>query len=132
VGVYRVEPYAVAADVYAVAPHVGRGGWTWYTGSSGWMLRVALESVLGLRVEEGRRLVLRPCVPDDWPGFRIDYRVPGTGSHYAVAVRNRSGCAARVVAVRADGAALEPVAGAAVVPLAADGARHEVEVELGS
>src|SRR5262249_11805834 len=62
---YRVEPYVIAADVYGVDPHVGRGGWTWYTGSAGWMLRIAVESLLGFRIEgdEGR---LRPCVPSDW------------------------------------------------------------------
>ena len=69
---YQVEPYVVAADVYGAPPHVGRGGWTWYTGSSGWMLRVALESVLGLRTEGGETLVVAPCVPDDWPGYRLD------------------------------------------------------------
>jgi cyclic beta-1,2-glucan synthetase len=132
VATYRVEPYVVAADVYAVPPHVGRGGWTWYTGSSGWMLRVALESVLGLRVEEGRRLRLRPCVPDAWPGFRIEYRAPGDGTRYAISVGNPRGCNARVVRVRVDGDELAPEDGAAVWPLARDGARHEVEIELGS
>jgi cyclic beta-1,2-glucan synthetase len=132
VAVYQVEPYVVAADVYAVPPHVGRGGWTWYTGSSGWLLRVALESVLGLRVEDGARLVLRPCVPDAWPGYRVDYRVPGHGTRYAIRVRSPGGCSARVVRVRLDGAELAPVDGAAVWPIARDGARHEVAVELGA
>jgi cyclic beta-1,2-glucan synthetase len=131
VAVYQVEPYVVVADVYAVPPHVGRGGWTWYTGSSGWLLRVALESVLGLRLEEGRRLVLRPCVPDAWPGFRIEYRVPGAATRYAIQVRNPNGCSASVVAVRVDGRPLAPVDGAAAWPIARDGAAHEVEVELG-
>jgi cyclic beta-1,2-glucan synthetase len=132
VATYQVEPYVVAADVYAVSPHVGRGGWTWYTGSSGWMLRVALESVLGLRVEEGRRMRLRPCVPDTWPGFRLEYRAPGDGTRYAISVRSPGRCSARVVAVRLDGAPLALEEGAAVWPLARDGARHEVEVELGA
>jgi cellobiose phosphorylase len=70
---YRVEPYVVAADVYAVPPHDGRGGWTWYTGSAGWMYRLLLESLLGLQ-RRGDRLRLAPCVPEDWPGYRIDYR----------------------------------------------------------
>jgi cyclic beta-1,2-glucan synthetase len=131
VAVYRVEPYVVAADVYAVAPHIGRGGWTWYTGSSGWMLRVALESLLGLRMEEGRRLVLRPCVPDRWPGFRIDYRLPGSGTRYAIRVRNPSRRSARVVRVRLDGRGLAPQDGAAVWPLVSDGADHDVEIDLG-
>jgi len=132
VEVYQVEPYVVVADLYAVAPHVGRGGWTWYTGSSGWMLRVALESLLGLRMEDGERLVLRPCVPDAWPAYRIEYRVPACGTRYAFQVRNPSGCSARVVAVRLDGVPLVPMEGAAVVRITHDGGRHEVVVELGA
>jgi cyclic beta-1,2-glucan synthetase len=132
VEVYEVEPYVVAADVYAVPPHVGRGGWTWYTGSSGWLLRVGLESILGLRTEGGVRLVLRPCVPDAWPGYRIAYRVPGCGTHYAIDVRNPSGCSARVTRVRVDGAELAPEDGAAAWPITRDGARHDVVVELGA
>ena len=73
---YQVEPYVVAADVYGAPPHVGRGGWTWYTGSSGWMLRVALESMLGFKLDGGDRFLLEPRIPDDWPGFRLDYRFP--------------------------------------------------------
>jgi cellobiose phosphorylase len=131
VATYRVEPYVVAADVYAVSPHVGRGGWTWYTGSSGWMFRVALESVLGLRLEQGRRLVLRPCIPDTWPEFRIELRLPGADTRYAIHVRNPSGSAACVTRVRVDGVDLPPQEGAAIWPVAGDGARHDVEVELG-
>jgi cellobiose phosphorylase len=70
---YKVEPYVVAADVYARAPHVGRGGWTWYTGSAAWLYRLIVESLLGLRVEDGR-LRLTPCVPGDWEGFELQYR----------------------------------------------------------
>jgi len=129
---YRAEPYVVAADVYAVPPHVGRGGWTWYTGSAGWLLRVALESVLGLTLEEGRRLVLSPCVPDGWPGFRIDYRLPDRRTRYAIHVRNPGGCSEAVVSLRVDGQPLAPRDGAAVWPIARDGAEHRVEVELGA
>ena len=70
---YRVEPYVLAADVYAVAPHIGRGGWTWYTGSASWMYRLLSESLLGLQ-REGDALILRPCVPAEWNDYRIDYR----------------------------------------------------------
>ena len=70
---YKVEPYVIAADVYAVAPHTGRGGWSWYTGSAGWMYRLIVESLLGLR-REGEVLHLAPCLPADWPNFRIRYR----------------------------------------------------------
>lgn len=71
--IYRVEPYVLAADVYAVAPHVGRGGWTWYTGSASWMYRLLTESLLGLQ-REGDALILRPCIPSEWNDYRIDYR----------------------------------------------------------
>src|SRR4029079_14187531 len=70
VDVYQVEPYVIAADVYGVAPHVGRGGWTWYTGSAGWMFRVALESILGVTLEHGDTLVLRPCIPRHTTGLK--------------------------------------------------------------
>src|SRR3546814_947301 len=70
----KVEPYVVAADVYAVQPRVGRGGWTWYTGSAGWMYRLVLESLLGLRLE-GDTLRLSPCIPAGWPGYRVRYRL---------------------------------------------------------
>ena len=73
VEVYKVEPYVISADVYAVAPHAGRGGWSWYTGSAGWMYQLLVESLLGLRLE-GARLHLRPVLPADWPGFSLDYR----------------------------------------------------------
>jgi cyclic beta-1,2-glucan synthetase len=128
---YQVEPYVVVADVYSVEPHVGRGGWSWYSGSAGWMLRVALESVLGLRLEAGERLVLRPCVPDAWPGYTLEYRVPGCRTCYTIAVNNPTRASARVVRVALDGVPLAPLDGAAVVPIARDGARHTIEVELG-
>jgi len=71
---YKVEPYVVAADVYSVAPHQGRGGWTWYTGSAAWMYRAALESILGIR-REGRCIVVQPRIPADWPGFEATVTV---------------------------------------------------------
>ena len=73
IGIYKVEPYVVAADVYALAPHTGRGGWTWYTGSAGWMYRLIVESLLGLRLEVDK-LRFTPCLPSDWPGFKMYYR----------------------------------------------------------
>ncbi|MCK7473911.1 MAG: hypothetical protein MZV49_11200 [Rhodopseudomonas palustris] len=73
IATYKVEPYVVAADVYGVAPHVGRGGWTWYTGSAGWMYRLILESLLGLRLEADR-LYIAPCLPAHWDGFKLSYR----------------------------------------------------------
>src|SRR5581483_1990317 len=88
VAVYQTEPYVIAADVYGVAPHVGRGGWTWYTGSAGWMFRVALESVLGFSVVAGTRIEVRPCIPHAWPGFTLRYRIAGdTETTYEITVR---------------------------------------------
>ena len=70
---YRGEPYVMAADVYSCPQHLGRAGWTWYTGSSAWMYRVGLEDILGLRRVRDR-LHVEPCVPSTWPGFRVRYR----------------------------------------------------------
>ncbi len=83
VAVYKVEPYVVAADVYAVAPHTGRGGWTWYTGSAGWMYRLIVESLLGLK-RHGGKLRFVPCLPADWGTFKIHYRFRETAYHIAV------------------------------------------------
>jgi cellobiose phosphorylase len=71
--IYKVEPYVVAADVYAQPPHTGRGGWTWYTGSAGWMYRLIMESLLGLRLETDR-LFVEPCIPSEWTSYKIRYR----------------------------------------------------------
>ena len=81
--IYKVEPYVVAADVYAAATHVGRGGWSWYTGSAGWMYRLMVESLLGLRVE-GEHLCIAPVLPADWPSFKLDYRHAETDYHITV------------------------------------------------
>jgi cyclic beta-1,2-glucan synthetase len=77
---YKVEPYVVAADVYAVAPHTGRGGWTWYTGSAGWLYRLMVESLLGLRLEVDK-LHITPCLPADWQAFTVHYRHRETVYH---------------------------------------------------
>ncbi|SFB07280.1 Cellobiose phosphorylase [Collimonas sp. OK607] len=77
IATYKVEPYVVAADVYARAPHVGRGGWTWYTGSAGWMYRLIVESLLGLKLE-GDKLHVTPCLPQDWDTYRMNYRYRDT------------------------------------------------------
>ncbi|QOW21845.1 GH36-type glycosyl hydrolase domain-containing protein [Novilysobacter avium] len=92
---YKVEPYVMAADVYAVPPHVGRGGWTWYTGSSGWMYRLMVESLLGIR-REGSRLHLDPTLPNDWPGFQMRYRYGDTEYRIEVS-RDHEGDATRLL-----------------------------------
>jgi cellobiose phosphorylase len=80
---YKVEPYVVVADVYAVEPHIGRGGWTWYTGSAGWMYRLILESLLGLRLDVDK-LHVAPCLPAHWTGFKVHYRHRETVYHITV------------------------------------------------
>jgi cellobiose phosphorylase len=83
VSIYRAEPYVVAADVYAVPPHTGRGGWTWYTGSAGWLYRLILESLLGIRFEVDR-LVISPCLPPGWQPYTVRYRYRETYYHLTV------------------------------------------------
>jgi cellobiose phosphorylase len=80
---YKVEPYVMAADIYAVAPHTGRGGWTWYTGSAGWMYRLIVESLLGVRLEIDK-LHFAPCFPAEWTGFKVHYRFRETVYHITV------------------------------------------------
>lgn len=123
---YKVEPYVVAADVYSVAPHIGRGGWTWYTGSSGWMYRAGIEGLLGLH-KRGGELWIEPCVPRAWPGFTAVLR-HGMSS-YGIAVNNPHHVCRGVVAMSVDGKMLE--AGVVAFPLLDDGARHSVIVTLG-
>jgi cyclic beta-1,2-glucan synthetase len=121
---YKVEPYVVAADVYGVSPHVGRGGWTWYTGSASWLYRVALEAILGFRLE-GDRLRLEPCIPTHWPGFEITYKY--RSATYHIRVENPNGVERGVREVTVDGTARTD----GVIPLADDGRSHEVRVVLG-
>ena len=83
VDIYKVEPYVVAADVYGVAPHTGRGGWSWYTGSAGWMYRLIVESLLGLQLED-EHLYIRPLLPSAWRSFTMDYRFRETDYHIAI------------------------------------------------
>ncbi len=128
---YRVEPYVIAADVYGAAPHVGRGGWTWYTGSAGWMLRVTIESVLGVTWHGGDTLVIAPRIPDDWPGYELDWRVPGTAGRYEVRVERRGKRAGRVVSASLDGEALDVAEDGVSVPVLRDGEVHRVDVVLG-
>jgi cyclic beta-1,2-glucan synthetase len=117
---YRVEPYVIAADVYGVEPHIGRGGWTWYTGSAGLMYRVALESVLGVDLRRGTELALRPCIPQSWPGYTVKLKLP-EGTVYEIAV---SRGAAWSITLDADPGRVH--GGALVVPLLRDGRTHAV------
>jgi cyclic beta-1,2-glucan synthetase len=122
---YKVEPYVVAADVYAEPPHVGRGGWTWYTGSAGWMYRAGLEWILGFRLR-GTQLTVDPCIPRAWPGFTIAFRYRSTP--YDIVVENPQGVSRGVSAVEVDDV---PVDGHASIPLADDRKPHRVRIVLG-
>ena len=122
--VYTVEPYVVAADVYTVAGHEGRGGWTWYTGSASWSYRVALEGMLGFE-KRGDTLLLDPCIPTTWPRFTIEYRY-GT-SVYAIDVENPAGVSKGVASLTVDGV----TSTGSCVHLLDDGARHGVTIVLG-
>ena len=129
---YRLEPYVLAGDVYGVAPHVGRGGWSWYTGAAGWMVRVALESLLGLRLVGGEQLLLRPCVPHDWPQFAMRVRVGGAKTVYEFDVRNPSRNATAIQSATLDGTSLRVDGEQTRIPLLHDGQLHRVQVVLGA
>jgi cyclic beta-1,2-glucan synthetase len=120
---YRVEPYVVAADVYSRPPHVGRGGWTWYTGSAGWLYRVGLETMLGCQ-RRGNRLHMAPCIASHWPGFELDWR--HGAATYHIVVKNPRGLERGVPAVTVDGRPSPE----GVIDLVDDGQRHEVVVVL--
>jgi cyclic beta-1,2-glucan synthetase len=123
---YKVEPYVVCADVYSAPPHVGRGGWTWYTGSAGWMYRTAVEGILGIKLR-GATLVVDPCIPRAWPGFEFTYK-HGT-SRYRITVKNPSGVNRGIAHGSLDG---KPLTGAAgEIQLMDDGRYHYGEITLG-
>jgi cyclic beta-1,2-glucan synthetase len=123
---YKVEPYVMAADVYAEPPHVGRGGWTWYTGSAGWMYQAGIEWILGFRLR-GTTLLIDPCIPRAWPRYEIDFRYHS--ATYLIVVENPQGVSRGVASSELDGQAL--TGGGAAIPLADDGATHQVRVVLG-
>ncbi len=123
---YKVEPYVVAADVYSVAPHAGRGGWTWYTGSAGWLYRAGLEAILGFRLQ-GAFLCLAPCIPKAWPRFEIVFKY--RSARYEIAVENPEGVSRGVARAELDGKTLPD--GATRIPLVDDGRLHTVRVILG-
>jgi len=114
----------VVADVYSAEEHLGRGGWTWYTGSSGWMYRLGVEAILGLR-KTGDRLRIEPCIPREWTSYRMTYQYDETV--YEIEVENPESVNRGVKAILMDGEAV-PEDG---VPLLDDGDRHKVRVTLG-
>jgi cyclic beta-1,2-glucan synthetase len=123
---YKVEPYVACADVYSAAQHVGRGGWTWYTGTAGWMYRTAVEGILGIHVR-GRTLVVNPCIPRAWSGFEVTHRFGS--SRYRITVENPRGVSQGVVKASLDGR--EIPSSPCEIALLDDGSYHYGVVTLG-
>lgn len=121
---YKVEPYVVAADVYAVHPNTGRGGWSWYTGAAGWMYRVGTEHILGI-VKTGSKLYFNPCIPRDWAEFRIEYKLADTLFRIHIQNPERVNTGVRKIVV--DG----QQAPEGFVSLIVDGKEHNIEVIMG-
>jgi cyclic beta-1,2-glucan synthetase len=119
---YKVEPYVAVGDVYAVPPHNGRGGWTWYTGSASWMYRAGLESILGFKLRKDQ-LEIDPCVPRWWREFEITYR--RGRAVYRIKVENPLGVSRGVVSVEVDGVVQD------TIPLVDDEKTHNVKITMG-
>jgi cyclic beta-1,2-glucan synthetase len=123
---YKVEPYVVCADVYSAPAHIGRGGWTWYTGSAGWMYRCAIEGILGINLR-GTRLCIEPCIPRTWPKFEITYKYGG--SRYHIALQNPHGVCRGVSQASLDGR--EIATSPCELDLVDDGSYHYARITLG-
>jgi cyclic beta-1,2-glucan synthetase len=121
---YRVEPYVAVGDIYSKAPHIGRGGWSWYTGTAGWLYRAGIESLLGVRVQ-GDTVIIDPCIPSAWPGFDVVLR-HGV-SRYDITVDNPGHVSRGVASIDVDGIACDTHP---AIPLATDGSTHRVRVVM--
>ena len=121
---YMVEPYVIAADVYSHPQHIGRGGWTWYTGSASWLYRLGVEYILGLKLH-GDHFTIEPCIPSNWPGYSMVYRRGETS--YRISVENGSGESCGLHAIELDGSPLSDCK----VRIVDDGQVHEVRVTMG-
>ena len=135
---YKVEPYVMSADIYATAPHTGRGGWTWYTGAAGWMYRLTLETLLGITLENDHLLVA-PCVPKHWQSYKIHYRYRDTAYHITINFHPEKmeflTCVTldNVVintAMTSGSSALEATLASCVIPLTNDHQQHDVQVDI--
>jgi cellobiose phosphorylase len=125
IAAYKVEPYVIAADVYAVAPHTGRGGWTWYTGSAGWMYRLLIETLLGVNLE-GDHLRLTPRLPKSWTTYKIHYRYRQTVYHITITRLAADWAVSNQLFL--DGNELA----SGTVPLVDDHCEHSVELKIWS
>jgi cyclic beta-1,2-glucan synthetase len=121
---YKVEPYVIAADIYSQYPNSGMGGWTWYTGSSGWMYRLGIEAILGI-TRTGTVLNINPCIPRFWPGFKVNYRYGN--AHFQISVENPHNLICGVRQILLDGILMP----GNQVLLVEDGQKHEVQVVMG-
>jgi cellobiose phosphorylase len=121
---YKVEPYSMAADIYSMPPHTGMGGWTGYTGSAAWMYRLGVEILLGI-TREGNILKINPCIPKNWPGYKITYQFGAT--RYLISIENPKGVSHGVQKVSMDGKDLADHQ----IQLSKDGKQHRVQVLLG-
>jgi cyclic beta-1,2-glucan synthetase len=126
VNTYKVEPYVIAADVYGKEPHVGRGGWTWYTGSAGWMYRAGVEFILGIH-QRGNHLHFDPCIPKEWPGFKVSYRY-GSAS-YEIIFENPNHLSKGIQRIELDGEVVQT--SDATIELKDDQKNHWVKVMMG-
>jgi cellobiose phosphorylase len=124
VEIYKVEPYVVAADIYSNPQHVGRGGWSWYTGSSGWMYRLITECLLGMKLENGKLFFKDFCLPADWKEYKIHYRFRGTFYHISFKI---SECSGKIKSMVIDGLE-QPIP---EIILKDDHVEHVVEIEVG-
>jgi cyclic beta-1,2-glucan synthetase len=127
---YQVEPYVVAADVYGVDPHVGRGGWTWYTGSAAWFYRTLLESILGIKVIGGKELVVRPSIPDTWPGYEVTLRLPATSVEIRIFVSNAGGREGGVESALLNGSPVPITEESVRVRIPVEAGRHVLQVHM--
>ena len=123
---YKVEPYVVCADVYSAESHVGRGGWTWYTGSAGWMYRTGIEGILGIHLH-GDILSIDPCIPRAWAGFEFTYK--HGSSRYQIAVANPSGVCRGIISASLDDLRISGTD--CKISLIDDGKDHYARVTLG-
>ncbi|MBC5823435.1 MAG: glycosyltransferase 36 associated protein, partial [Candidatus Eremiobacteraeota bacterium] len=123
---YKVEPYVVSADVYTESSHVGRGGWTWYTGSAGWMYRAGLESILGFHLK-GTNLLIDPCIPKSWPGFEIAFQYHS--ARYDIVVKNPHTVSRGVTSISLDDQAMPN--DQTEISLLDDHANHKIKIVLG-
>jgi cellobiose phosphorylase len=118
---YKVEPYVISADIYGVSPHIGRGGWSWYTGSASWMYRAAIETLLGFKVSKGL-LRLKPCLPNEWSGFELTFRRGKTTYEFIVVNHQPED------SIFLDGIKLEE----SFIPDLDDGLIHQIRINLQS